>query len=197
MNATEDEKNAAWVKAEIPLPADQLLEFLAAPERLWRLNPYLAIARWQTMDDGGFAIVASNEANGCQLDVAVRREAMPGEGFLFTYDKGLKRTTEFRVAPQGEAALLTVTERYAPLDDPADARAKESDSSLVPWVAALRRHIVARGRWRKVPGWQWWSESFLPSMPPRQRRIVRMIVWLTLAEFVIFVALVLGLRFLG
>lgn len=79
-----------------------------------------------------------NEANDCRLDVAVSREALVDEGFRFSYDKGLKRCTEFRVKPQGTASLLTGAERYDAVDGPDDPRVKESDTSLVPWIAALR-----------------------------------------------------------
>ena len=195
MTAAADEDNAAWVQAEIRLPPAQLLEFLADSERLWRLNPYLAIESWRSGEDGGFACVAVNEANGCRLDLAVARETLPGGGFRYCYDQGLKRLTEFRVEPLGSAARLTVTERYDAVDGPDDPRVKESDQSLLPWIAALRRHLAARARWDRLPGWLWWHERFLPSMPPRQRRTTRLIVWATAAEFVIFVALVLVWRF--
>lgn len=196
MSDAATEKNAAWVQAEIPLAPAELLAFLARSERLWRLNPYLVIDQWRNAEDGGFAYRALNEANGCQVDVAVRRETLADRGLRFSYDRGIKQTTEFIVAAQGNASLLTVTERYLPLDAADDPRVKETDNSLVPWIATLRRHIVARRRWRRVPGWQWWSETFLPSLAPKQRRIARMIVWFSVIEFVIFVALILGLRFL-
>lgn len=190
-----DEDNAAWVQADIQLPPPQLLEFLADAQRLWRLNPYLAIESWRSGDAGGFAFSAANEATGCRVDVTVAREVLPGGGFRYAYDQGLKRSTEFRVEPKDGASLLTVTERYDPVDGPADPRVRESDKSLLPWVAALRRHLVARARWGALPGWLWWHERFLPSMPPRQRRTTRLIVWATAIEFVVFVALVLIWRF--
>ena len=195
MSAPTDETNAAWVEAEIPLPPPELIAFLAASERLWRLNPCLAIKSWQAAGDDAFSLRADNEANGRPIDTPVRREALPGRGFRFTYDNGLKQSSEFVVAARGDGSLLTVTERYAPVDGPDDPRAGESDKSLLPWVAAVRRHIVADARWRRIPGWRWWSERFMLSMPPRQRRIVRMILWLTAIEFVIFLALVLIMRF--
>jgi len=54
------------------------------------------------------------------------------------------------------------------------------------WVDAIRRHLPGRQRWGWLPGWRWWQEQFLPGMPPRQRRIVRMIVWVGVLEFVVF-----------
>lgn len=190
-----DADNSAWVQAEIALPPAQLIEFLADSERLWRLNPYLAIESWRADDAGGFALVATNESNGCRQALAVARTALPQGGFRYAYDQGLKRSTEFRVEPRGPGSLLTVTERYDPVDGPDDPRVKESDQSLLPWVAALRGHLAARARWGALPGWCWWHERFLPSMPPRQRRTTRLIVWTTVAEFVVFVALVLVWRF--
>jgi len=195
MTDAGDDDNAAWVEAEIPLPPAQLREFLAATERLWRLNPFLAIESWRNHDDGGFTCIARNEANGCRLNVTVRRETLADQSYLYAYDNGLKRSTEFRIVARDAGSLLTVTERYDAVDGEDDPRVQESDRSLLPWIAAVRRHIVARARWHKLPGWLWWSERLLPSLPPHQRRIARLIVWSTAVEFAIFVGLVLLWRF--
>lgn len=184
----EDAANSAWVEAEIPLPPAELLAFCRDLERLWRLNPQLTLDAWQTMSDG-FALRAADETDGRRIDVVGRYEDMPG-GFRVTYEGGLKRATEFAISPRGDGSLLRVVERYWPVPEAAAA----VDHSLVPWVAAVRRHVVARSRWQRVPGWRLWSERFMLSMPPRQRRIVRMIVWLTLIEFVVFVFAVAALR---
>jgi hypothetical protein len=194
MSPPPDATNAAWVEAEIPLSPPALFEFLAASERLWRLNPCLAIAAWQVDGEAAFSLRADNEANGRRIDTRVRREALPGRGFRFTYAAGLKQSSEFIVSARGDGSLLTVTERYAAVDGPDDPRAGESDTTLLPWIVAVRAHLVARARWDRLPGWRWWHERFMLSMPPRQRRIVRMIIWLTAIEFVVFLALVLILR---
>lgn len=189
------ETNAAWVDAEIPLPVPALLAFLADSRRLWHLNPCLTVTAWQATDGDGFALSADNDANDRHLDVQVRRAALPdGTGWRFDYDNGLKQSSEFVVAACDGGALLRVTERYAPVDGPDDPRVAESDKSLLPWIVAVRAHLVATRRWGRLPGWQWWTERVMLSMPPRQRRIVRMIVWLTVIEFVIFMAAVLVLR---
>lgn len=187
-----DDANAAWVEAEIPLPPAALLAFLADHERLWRLNPWLAIESWRDEDEG-FALCAQNEASDCRIDVRARREPL-ADGFCVLYSCGLKQRSEFAVAPRGTGSLLRVVERYAPVDGPDDPRVAEADKSLVPWIAALRRHLVARARWGRIPGWRWWNERFMLSMPPRQRRIVRLIVWVSVIEFAVFVAAVLALR---
>lgn len=192
MTGPEDETDAAWVEAEIPLPPTALLAFLGDHKRLWRLNPWLAIESWHEESDG-FTLRAQNEANDCRIDVRARRETLP-DGFRVRYADGLKQSSEFAVAPRGDGSLLRVVERYAPVAGPDDPRVVEADKSLVPWIAALRRHLVARSRWGRMPGWHWWNERFMLSMPPRQRRIVRMIVWVSVIEFAVFVAAVLALR---
>lgn len=187
-----EETNAAWVEAEIPLAPAALLEFLADHERFWRLNPWLAIESWHDEGDG-FTLRAHNETNDLRLDVRVWRETLP-DGFRVRYGSGLKQSSEVAVTARGAGSLLRVVERYAPLDDADDPRAAETDKSLVPWIAALRRHLLARARWGRIPGWRWWNERFMLSMPPRQRGIVRMILWVTSIEFVVFVAAVAALR---
>lgn len=188
------ERDAAWVQAEIPLPPAQVADFLADAQRLWRLNPHCFVATWRELGDGAFAIALDNETNGCRIETEMRRTPLPDGGCRYAYATGLKRETEFLVAAHPGGTLLTVTERYEALADAADPRVRESDKSLLPWIAALRRHLVAGRRWAWLPGWRWWSERFLPSMPPRQRRIVRLIVWVSAIEFALFAAIVLAWR---
>lgn len=185
--------SAAWAQAEIPLPPPALFDFLADVERLFRLNPYLDIQSWESAPQGGFRLRAANEANGCRYEVTARLEVLrQGAAFTLTYDRGLKRATEFAVEPAGAGSLLTVIDHYHPVDDPQDQRLREVDRSLVPWVAAIRRHVRGRARYGRLPAWRWWTERFLLGMPPRQRRIVRLIVWVSALEFLVFLLLVLA-----
>jgi hypothetical protein len=86
------------------------------------------------------------------------------------------------------------TEHYPRIADADDPRVAEVDKSLVPWVTAIRSHMLARRRWGWLPGWRWWAESFMLAMPPRQRRIVRLLVWTTVLEFLVFLGVVLVWR---
>jgi len=112
-------------------------------------------------------------------------------GYILEYDAGLKRSTELRIAPAASGSLLTVTEHYRPLADESDERTKEIDRSLVPWLGAIRNHLTGLARFGGVPGYRWWSERIMLGMVPRQRRIVRMIVWVSVLEFVVFVLVAL------
>jgi hypothetical protein len=61
--------------------------------------------------------------------------------------------------------------------------------------AALRCRLLGRQPWGGLPGRRWWRARFLPGLPPRQRRIVRLLLWVSLGEFAIFLTLVLVLAF--
>ena len=67
-----------------------------------------------------------------------------------------------------------------------DLHRQEVDRSLVPWLAAIRGHVAGLARYGWLPGYHWWAGRFMLGMRPRQRRIARMIVWISLLEFVVF-----------
>jgi len=140
----------------------------------------------------GFDLTLTNEINGQRLRTAVAVTELPA-GRIFTYAVGLKQATSLRVEAAGTGSRLIFIDQYPRIEDPQDPRVAEVDPSLVPWVAAIRRHLLARRRWGWLPGWCWWHEVFALGMPPRQRRLVRLILWVGFFEFLVFLALVLVL----
>lgn len=183
-------EDLARAETLLPLAPDEVFEFLSRIELAFRLNPLLAIDRW-TPAEWGFRYEGMNESNWQRAAISVQVAFMPAERRIcLTYDSGLKRGTELSIEPAPEGGRLVVVERYPRIEDPDDPRVAEVDKSLVPWVAALRRHLLARRRWGWLPGWAWWQERFLPALKPAQRRIVRLLVWTTVLEFALFLALV-------
>lgn len=178
------------VRAEtrLPLGADAVFEFVADIERLLRLNPHLAVETWQPTPDG-VRFAAQNETSGRRSETTIRIETTPARrSITLAYAGGLKQATTLAVeTAEGGGCLLVITEHYPIIMDAQDPRVAEVDRSLLPWIDAIRRHLLGRRRWGRLPGWRWWHESFLPGMAPRQRRIVRMIVWVGVLEFVVFV----------
>ncbi len=182
-------QDAAWARADIPLSAQETFAFLADIERLFRLNPLLEISSWQqqTGINGACRLEALNESNGCAYAVGIAiTGVIHDQAITLLYDRGIKASTELRIEPAGEGSSLTITEHYHPLENQDDQRFKEVDRSLVPWLAAIRGHIAGLARYGWLPGYRWWVGRFMPGMPPRQRRMVRMMVWISLLEFIVF-----------
>ncbi|NJD36414.1 MAG: hypothetical protein FIA96_16575 [Betaproteobacteria bacterium] len=164
-----------------------MFEFISDLERLFRLNPHLEIEAWQQMPDGE-RFAALNETTGRRIETFIHVEtAAQQRAILLSYTDGLKKATTLAVEDSDRhGCRLVVTEHYPVIEYLQDSRVAEVDRSLVPWVDAIRRHLLGRQRWGWLPGWRWWNEQFLPRMAPRQRRIVRMIIWVSVIEFVIF-----------
>lgn len=164
-----------------------MFEFISDIERLLRLNPHLEIDAWQRMPDG-MRFAALNETTGRRVETAVCVKTMRStRTVILGYADGLKRATTLTVeGGDDHGCRLVVTEHYPVIDDAQDARVAEVDRSLIPWINAIRRHLLGRHRWGWLPGWRWWHERFLPRMVPRQRRIVRLIIWISVLEFAVF-----------
>jgi hypothetical protein len=183
------QEDSARAETQIPLDADAVFEFVSDIEHLLRLNPHLEIETWQRTPDG-MRFAAMNETTGRRIETAVRVETTRAtRSIVLTYAEGLKRATTLAVeSGDGQGCRLVVTEHYPVIEDAQDPRVAEVDRSLIPWVDAIRCHLIDRQRWGWLPGYRWWTGRFMPGMPPRQRRIVRMIIWVSLAEFVVFLA---------
>ena len=193
------QRDSAWVTIDTPLTVSQLFEFVSDVERLFRLNPYLEIQTWETDQDDlveGACVRFKylNEMNGVARELALTvSELKPGVGYTLNYSAGLKRATEIRVESRDNGAALLIKDWYdAVPENPAEApeeretRLREVDRSLTPWGAAIRRHILGMARWGRLPFYRAWRERFWLGMPPRNRRISRLIVWVTALEFAVF-----------
>lgn len=192
-------QDAAWVNVETPLTPAQLFEFITDAERLFRLNPYLEIHVWQSAqrcvtEDGRIHLKYLNEMNGVarELDVTVS-EFKPGVGYTLNYSDGLKRATEIKVETKGQGAELLIKDWYhageeKPEETPEEreARLAEVDRSLTPWGVAIRQHLLSFARWNWLPLYRPLRERFWFTMTPRNRRISRLIIWITTLEFFAF-----------
>jgi hypothetical protein len=190
------EGDSARAETTLPLPAAEVAAFVRDVERLWRLNPHLDIREWQPREDG-FDCTARDEL--ADRDIMVEAKVEAGDDRLTVrYATGLRQATEILIEPVADGARLVITDRYPRIEDPQDPRLAEVDRTLVPWVAAIRRHLLARRRWGRLPLisplWHWWNEHFLLHMAPRNRRIVRLLVWISVLEFLVFLGAVAVLR---
>lgn len=183
MHADAASQNAAWVDIDLPQPAQEIAEYVRDVGRLLRLNPYLEVRRFATVP-GGFELDAVNEMNGLAVSQRLTfRETGPW-AFALDYSSGLKQATEVEVEPQGAGARLRIRETYRPPAD--DAELAQVDRSLTPWGESVRRHFLGLARWGRIPLYRWWRERAWLAMKPRERRIVRLLAWITALEFAFF-----------
>ncbi len=182
------EEDAAWARMDLPLTPEEVRGFLANIELVLRINPCIEFERLLLMPSGFLRIAGRNDSNNQDFDTAAQFVTDEiGMDLVLRYDSGIKRETRFAVVPGPHGSVLAITEVYdTPPSDERKRRLLEVDRSLVPWAAGLRKHLLHRERWQWIPGYKWFMQCFWLGMPPRQRRLVRLIAWTTLLEFVVF-----------
>ncbi|MBI4989977.1 MAG: hypothetical protein HZC23_14270 [Rhodocyclales bacterium] len=176
--------NAAWVDIELPLAPEQALDCVRNIERFLRLNPHLEITRFERAADGRYRLEGLNEMNGLAVSCGLTLQDDGANGFRLDYDSGLKLATTVTAAAHAAGTLLTIREAYRQPENDADLA--QVDRSLTPWGVAIRRHLLGLSRWGRLPGYRRWRERVWLGMRPRERRIVRLIAWVTALEFVVF-----------
>lgn len=187
MGERPPESDAAWTAVDLKVPPDVVFALVGDPALVLRLNPCLEFDHLDAGPGGVLRIAAQNESNGRRLDTEARFVADPERrSATLRYARGLKRETRFAVTPVGGGARLTITEVYAPPAEAPTEVAGEVDRSLLPWTAALRRHLERAARYGRLPGYAWLASRFWPSMAPRQRRVAWLIIWTTAVEFLFF-----------
>lgn len=188
--AAEDQKDTAWVTIEIPVAPRKLFDFLQNTERMFRLNPYLDIREWKQLASGKqFHLKALNEMNGITYDLVATVEPTNSDtSMLLSYDKGLKRALEITLKPgTSTGSILTLREHYhSPTEENRDEQLKEVDHSLIHWASSIRRYLLGLEQWGWFLPYRWYLEHFWIGMRPFHRRIARMLLWVTIIEFVVF-----------
>lgn len=185
----EAAEDAAWVSVATPLSCAALAALLDDPERLLRVNPLWVFEEWRRADSDRFHLRIRTLANRAVWDTAGSIERFP-DGVLLRYDEGLKASTRLRVEPDGAGCRLWIVDDYTRLPtEERERRRDEVDASLPQWGAALYRYLGAWKRWSRVPPWRWYMERVWRPMSPLGRRVVRLVFWVTVAEFALFLLL--------
>jgi len=181
---TED---AAWASIETPFDAAELRAFLGDVERLFRINSLMTFESWEAAEGGGYRFRAHNQSNGQTIDVGMDA-TFDDCGVVVRYDGGLKTSTSFRIEPRaGGGANLVLTDDYS--GTPAserEARIEEVDRSVVQWARDLQRYMRQWKKWSWAPGWRLYMRRVWQPMRPMARRIVFMLIVITIMEFVMF-----------
>lgn len=178
--ATAVPADAAWVVIDTPLDAAQLAEFCADTERLYRINPYLEFRYWRAGDARKHETAFRNLSNQRDVVLALVVEGAAGREFIVRYDRGPKRRTRFRIEPHGGGSRLTITDEYDGKADEADLA--EVDKSLHAWGVALQEYLRRHARWGRYGWWRWYMRRVWVPMKPSARRIVYILLVLTVFE---------------
>ena len=187
----EAQKNTAWVTIAISVAPDRLFDFLQNTERLLRLNPYLDIKEWKEISAGQrFHLKALNEMNGVTYDHAITIEStQPGASIFLSYSQGLKRATEITLQsdPDASGSILTLRDHYhEPTGENQAEQLKEVDHGLTHWAASIRQYLLGWERWNWFWPYRWYKGRFWLNMRPTHRRISRLLIWVTVLEFIVF-----------
>ncbi|MEO5348796.1 MAG: hypothetical protein H7836_04025 [Magnetococcus sp. YQC-3] len=193
--------NSSWITVHLPwMGPEQVAAFVDNLPFLFRLNPFLRLDHWQAepipLQNGWSAeIKFLNEMNGLAATRRITLESLP-QGWRVHYGSGLKACLEITWQPHATVgSQLTLEEVYHPLPDGQEREilAREVDHSLLPWGAAVRRHLLWQSRLGWCPPVRWYLQ-WLPSLTPSQRRITRLLLWSTLLEMVLLCGMLFFLR---
>jgi hypothetical protein len=185
----EPHEDAAWVRISTALTAADLRAFLDDVERLYRINPLLEIAAFETMGENRYRLAAHNHSNGQRVD-AVLAVTAKDSALEVAHSLGLKSATHFCVEPGPGGAHLVVTDIYGGgSEEERRARAGEVDLSLNAWGRALHDYLEAWARWSWLAPWRWYMHRVWQPMKPSARRIVWMIWVISAFEVVALAAL--------
>ncbi len=181
------DRDVAWVALETPLSPQALAPFLADPETLYRINSLLEIQAWEHLSSDQVRLQARNLSNGQCWDTQLRFFPK-SDGLVVHYAGLLKQRTEFRIEPRAAGgSLLRITDDYSGIPETErKARLEEVDRSLPQWGRDLYAFFRAWHRWHWFPPWRWFMRRVWLPMKPLARRITRWILWIALAEFLIF-----------
>jgi len=180
------------VVIDTPLGLAQLRQFCGDLERLYRINPYLEIQTWQPLPAGAVHVTWRNLSNDQTAALELRCEAESENAFSVAYSQGIKSRTRFSLEAGPDGSRLVITDDYANLSGEERAsRLAEVDKSLHAWGWALHAHLRREYRWGSNPLWRWAMRRFWLPMRPSARRITKLIVLVTLAEFAFFLLVAL------
>lgn len=188
-SSTIGKDNSTWVTLKISAPPDTLLDILKNTERLFRLNPYLDIKKWEEPLDGQkFHFEALNEMNGITYNLEIEREVQLDRRYFLRYSQGLKAALEVTIQATSDLSksVLTLREHYHQAAPAQPEQLKEIDHSLISWGNSIRAYVQGMRRWGWFWPYRWCREKLWLGMRPTHRRIARMLIWVTLLEFVVF-----------
>jgi hypothetical protein len=178
----------AWATIQTTMRPAELREFCRDLERLYRINPYIEFRSWQETVPGQIHTEFRNLSNqqDYSLDLALVPES--DSAFSVRYAQGIKAATHFKIQATGQGSNLTITDDYSRLSaGERTQRLDEVDKSLPAWGHAIFDYLSRYKRWGWIAPWRWYMRRVWVPMKPSARRIVWLLLLITLVEFLFFV----------
>jgi hypothetical protein len=170
------------VAVDTPLGAGDLRAFVDDVERLLRINPLLEFASFREIGPLRHRFSARNLSNGRDVDVEIsvaRRETE----LEIRYSNGLKSATVVRIEALESGSRLVITDFYGEATaEERQARLDEVDRSLNAWGRALHAYLRRWARWRWLAPWRWYMTRVWQPMTPSARRIVFLLLAVSVFE---------------
>jgi len=184
-NPAEDK---AWATIPTKLRPDALREFCRDLERLYRINPYIEFRIWKETVPGQVHTEFRNLSNEQDYSLDLMLVAESDSAFSVRYAQGIKAATRFEIQATGLGSSLTITDDYSRLTGEERAqRLNEVDKSLPAWGQAIFDYLRRHQRWGWIAPWRWYMRRVWVPMKPSARRIVWLLILITMVEFLFFV----------
>jgi len=184
-NSAEDK---AWATIQTTLRPEALREFCRDLERLYRINPYIEFRIWKETAPGQVHTEFRNLSNEKDYSIDLTLVPESDSAFSVHYAQGIKAATRFVIQTTGLGSSLTITDDYSRLTGEERAqRLDEVDKSLPAWGQAIFDYLRRHKRWGWIAPWRWYMRWVWVPMKPSARRIVWLLVLITVVEFLFFV----------
>lgn len=177
-------EDAAWASVYIPVERSWLLFFCSDLERLFRINPYLQISKWERLLKDCFRVEGVNSSQQPAFSFAfeIKVEEVP-EGLRLIYSDGMKSSTTLKLETEGEGTRLSIIDEYTGIvETDREQKLQEVDRSLVKWLEDIQAYLVNWKRWSWFLPYRWYMRYIWQPMKPIGRRITYMLLWITLFE---------------
>ena len=189
-----DAEDVAWATLQTPLTEKQLKDFCQDVERLFRINPYLEFKEWRQLGENQYYASGRNisQEPAFEFDYELSVKSLP-QGLQVDYSQGLKTSTRFTVEDAEMGGKLTIVDDYSGSSKAErENRLGEVDKSLVKWANDIQTYIIQWQRWSWLAPWRWYMRRVWQPLKPTARRIVYMLLWITLVEIAL-IALGVGI----
>lgn len=192
------------VRGEITVKVSQeaAYRFLLDCEKVIRLSPYWEVKAYRGAKTPAPGAVAEAEVehyrDGRQEALTFTLiEAVPWERIRWAVAGGTRREIAFFLKEEdGGIRIVQEEELVCPPED--DAVRRRGESELTFWLRSLREYLRLYERstlWTRA--FRWVMDRYWLPMTPSQRKVSILVIKITIAEFVIFLGIVLAFILAG